>query len=114
MVRRFIKEEYMWFNKECTRKGNAHTPTTTHIFGGASHHSLAEAKTMENTASLGLKRIWIHLFEFLVRGLQGGIINIICNAEIFDALFEFSDLFASGGHDEVYSVDIGWIGLTAD
>jgi len=46
--------------------------------------------------------------------LQGGVINIICDAEIFDALFEFSGLFASGGHDEVNGVDIGRFCLTTE
>jgi hypothetical protein len=34
---------------EYTRKGNAHTPTTSHVFCRMGHHSLAEAKTMEET-----------------------------------------------------------------
>jgi hypothetical protein len=41
---------------------------------------------MRNTASVGLKRVGVHLLEFLARGLQGGVVNIICDAEIFNAL----------------------------
>jgi len=69
---------------------------------------------MEDTASLGLKRVWIHLLEFLICSLQGGIVNIICDAEIFDTLFELSDLFAGGGDDEVDGIDIRWFSLTTD
>jgi hypothetical protein len=114
MVRRLIEEEYMWLNKERTSQGNTHTPTTTHVFCRTGHHSLAESKTVEDTASLGLKRIGIHLLEFLVRSLQSGVINIVCDAEIFDTLLEFSDLFAGGGNDEVDGVNIGGFSLTTD
>jgi hypothetical protein len=40
---------------------------------------------MRDTASVGLKRVGVHLLEFLARGLQGGVVNIICDAEIFNA-----------------------------
>jgi hypothetical protein len=41
---------------------------------------------MRDTASVGLRHVGVHLREFLVRGLQGGVVNIICDAEIFNAL----------------------------
>jgi hypothetical protein len=41
---------------------------------------------MRDTASVGLKRVGVHLLEFLARGLQGGVVNIICDAEIFNVL----------------------------
>jgi hypothetical protein len=37
---------------------------------------------VEDTSGLGLKRIGCHLLEFLVQGLQDGVVNIICDAEV--------------------------------
>jgi hypothetical protein len=41
---------------------------------------------MRDTASVGLKRVGAHLLKFLVRSLQSCMVNIICDAEIFNAL----------------------------
>jgi hypothetical protein len=45
---------------------------------------------VEDAAGLGLKRIGCPLLEFLVQGLQDGEVNIICDAEIFNALSSFA------------------------
>jgi hypothetical protein len=45
---------------------------------------------VEDIAGSGLKRIGCHLLEFLVQGFQDGVVDIIYDAEIFDALSSFT------------------------
>lgn len=95
----------MWLDEQSSRECYTHPPTTTHVLSRALHHFLAEPKTMQDTPCLCLERVGIQFVEFFIRSIQCELVNVIGNAEIFDALLELSDLLSCGGNDEVDSVD---------
>jgi hypothetical protein len=102
IVHRLIKVEQMWLNKEYTRKGNGKTPTTTHIFCRMG----SWLKPRPWRILLALVSDAFPLLEFLVRGLK------VASSTLSAMRLSTFNLFATGGHDEVNGVDVGWICLT--
>lgn len=79
MIGGLVEEEEMGLDEERAGEGDAHAPTTGHVFCGLFHHGGGEPETVEDAACLCLERVGVHLLELFVCSVEGELVNVVCD-----------------------------------